>query len=100
MEPMPHQYTTVFAIAQHGPHEGKPFFGFVPAIKTTQAEYEAKLHYEIARAVVVEQGCAPDPMVFCVLDDVPEFLIPAFCLACQHPPPPPPSTILLFARNC
>src|SRR6266496_4381028 len=75
MEPtMTHLYTTIFEIAQHGPQDGKPFFGFVIGIKTTQAEYAAKLHYKVAQAVLVEQGCAPEPMVFCPLDDVPDFL--------------------------
>lgn len=73
MEPSEPRYTLVMVVAQHGPNAGKPFFGFVN-VTPTWAEYDAKFHHTVARVVVREQGCAPDSMVVCDLEDLPEFL--------------------------
>jgi hypothetical protein len=68
-----HRYTTVMVVAQHGPHDlenGKPVFGMVN-LKTTWAEYEASFHHQVARAVLIEFGCAPTLIVCCDQEDMP-----------------------------
>src|SRR5437016_587321 len=64
METFEHRYSTILVIAQHGPNEGKPFFGFVN-LKTTWAEWEAKLHHQVAQLAAIDQGCATEPIVCC-----------------------------------
>jgi hypothetical protein len=71
METFEHRYSTVFFMAQHGPNNGSPFFGFVN-LKTTWAEWEAKLHYQVARLVALNQGAA-EPIVCCDTEDMPAF---------------------------
>lgn len=73
MERFEHRYPIVLIIAQHGPNDGKPFFGFVN-LKTTWAEWEAKLHHQVARFVAIDQGCAPASIVCCDLEDLPDFI--------------------------
>lgn len=70
METFEHRYSTVFFMAQHGPNNGSPFFGFVN-VKTTWAEWESKLHYRVAQLVAIEQGAAPEPIVCCDTEDMP-----------------------------
>lgn len=68
------RYSTVMVIAQDGPKDAKPFFGFIPSIVTTWAEYEARLHHAVAREVMVEEGCGPELIVVCDIDDWPDFI--------------------------
>jgi len=74
MQQPENRYTGVMVIAQHGPENGKPAFGFIPAIKTTYPEHEAGFHYQVVREVMIEQGCAEESMVFCDIDDLPEYI--------------------------
>jgi hypothetical protein len=73
METFEHRYSTVLVMARQGTKDGKPFFGFVN-LKTTWAEWEAKLHYQVAQLAAIDQGCAPEPIVCCDLEDLPEFM--------------------------
>lgn len=73
METSEHLYNGFLVIAQHGPNDGKPFFGFI-TVKMTAAEYAAKLHYKVAQVIAVEQGCTPTPIVCCNISDLPEFI--------------------------
>lgn len=62
---------TVLVAAQQGPGDGKPFFAMVN-VKVLWEEYEAKFHHQVARMVLIEQGCSPSPMACCDLDDLPD----------------------------